>query len=191
MKFKVSHLKVKLSLEYNVSQELNYKIFIYISPILFFNSWCCVHKHCYNLQAVFYFSCPIWAFVCWIATSQTSRQLIWSKIPLPQSFLNAIFHWGWQGILHVLHFSQGEKNFTSIDLIRDPSSTNFPQCHFQPRVTVCPTHSTFFTREKLHVNWFDQRSLFHELSSMQFSTNGVLHILHFPHREKVWTTLSL
>ena len=38
MKFKVSHLKVKLSLEYNVSQELNYKIFIYISPILFFLS---------------------------------------------------------------------------------------------------------------------------------------------------------
>ena len=65
----------------------NYKIFIYIFLILIFpfNSWCCVHKHCYNLQVVFYFS-------CWIATSQTSRQLIWSDIPLSWSFLNAIFH---------------------------------------------------------------------------------------------------
>ena len=32
-------------------------------------------------------------------------------------------------------FSQWEKNFTSIDLIRDPSSMNFPQCNFPPRVS--------------------------------------------------------
>ena len=120
------------------------------------------------------------------------HQTIISEIPLPQTFLNAIFNRGWQGVLHVLHFSQGEKNFMSIDLIRDPSSTNFPQCNFPPRVTGCPTRSAFSTRrENLHINWFDQRSLFHELSSMQFSTKGVLHILYFPHREKVWTTLSL
>ena len=123
---------------------------------------------------------------------KTSRQLIWSEIPLPQTFLNAIFNRGWQGVPHVLHFSQGEKIFMPIDLIRDPSSTNFPQCNFAPRVTRCPTHSAFSTRrENLHINWFDQRSLFHELSSMQFSTEVVLHILHFPHRGKVQTTLSL
>ena len=39
-------------------------------------------------------------------------------------------------------FSQGEKNFMSIDLIRDPPSMNFPQCNFPPRVsyTFCIFH---------------------------------------------------
>ena len=46
----------------------------------------------------------------------------------------------------------------------------------------------FTRREKLHVNWFDQRSLFHELSSMQFFTEGVLHILHF-HIERMYEQL--
>ena len=69
-------------------------------------------------------------------------QTIISEIPLPQTFLNAIFNWGWQGVLHVLHFPQGEKIFTSIDLIKDPSSTNFPPCNFPPRVsyTFCIFH---------------------------------------------------
>ena len=61
---------------------------------------------------------------------KTSCQLIWSEILLPRTFLNVIFHGGWQGVLHVLHFPQGEKIFTSIDLIKDPSSTNFPPCNF-------------------------------------------------------------
>ena len=63
------------------------------------------------------------------------HQTIISEIPLPQTFLNAIFNQGWQGVLHVLHFPQGEKIFTSIDLIKDPSSTNFPPCNFLPRVS--------------------------------------------------------
>ena len=69
-------------------------------------------------------------------------QTIISEIPLPQTFLNAIFNWGGQGVLHVLHFPQGEKIFTSIDLIKDPSSTNFPPCNFPPRVsyTFCIFH---------------------------------------------------
>ena len=70
------------------------------------------------------------------------HQTIISEIPLPQTFLNAIFNWGWQGVLHVLHFPQGEKIFTSIDLIKDPSSTNFPPRNFPPRVsyTFCIFH---------------------------------------------------
>ena len=66
---------------------------------------------------------------------KTSCQLIWSEILLPRTFLNVIFHRGWQGVLHILHFPQGEKIFTSIDLIKDPSSTNFPPCNFPPRVS--------------------------------------------------------
>ena len=61
---------------------------------------------------------------------KTSHQFIWLEIPLPRTFLNVIFHGGWQGDLHVRHFPQGEKIFTSIDLIKDPSSTNFPPCNF-------------------------------------------------------------
>ena len=72
----------------------------------------------------------------------------------------------------------------SIDLIRDPSSTNFPQCNFPRRVTGCPTRSAFSTRrENLHINWFDQRSLFHELSSMQFSTGCPTHSTFSTERE--------
>ena len=84
MKFKVSHLKVKLSLEFNESQELNYKIFIYFSLIIIFpfNSWCCVQLT----------SC-IWLFFSCLRCS----------------LLNS----------HV-------SNFTSINLIRNPSSTKFP-----------------------------------------------------------------
>ena len=63
------------------------------------------------------------------------HQTITSEIPLPQTFLNAIFNRGWQGVLHVFHFPQGEKIFTSIDLIKDPSSTNFPPRNFPPRVS--------------------------------------------------------
>ena len=53
---------------------------------------------------------------------------------------------------------------------------------------VSYTFYIFTRREKLHVNWFDQRSLFHELSSMQFFTEGVLHILHF-HIERMYEQL--
>ena len=73
---------------------------------------------------------------------KTSCQLIWLEIPLPRTFLNVIFHRGWKGVLHILHFPQGEKIFTSIDLIKDPSSTNFPPCNFPPMVsyTFCIFH---------------------------------------------------
>ena len=73
---------------------------------------------------------------------KTSCQLIWSEIPFPRTFLNVIFHRGWKGVLHILHFPQGEKIFTSIDLIKDPSSTNFPPRNFPPRVsyTFCIFH---------------------------------------------------
>ena len=75
MKFKASNLKVKLSLEFKVSQELNYKIFIYFFLIIIFpfNSWCCVHKHCYNLQVVFDFSSLVWAvFFFFLVERKTS-----------------------------------------------------------------------------------------------------------------------
>ena len=55
-----------------------------------FNSWCCVHKHCYNLPVIFDFSSLVWAVLCWIATSQTSRQVIWSEIPLSRSYLTRV-----------------------------------------------------------------------------------------------------
>ena len=73
---------------------------------------------------------------------KTSCQLIWLEIPFPRTFLNVIFHRGWKGVLHILHFPQGEKIFISIDLIKDPSSTNFPPCNFPPRVsyTFCIFH---------------------------------------------------
>ena len=114
--------------------------------------------------------------------------------------ITEIFHEGWQSVLHVLHFPQGEKNFKSIDLIRNHSSTKFPQCNFPLRVTGYPTRFAFFTmREKLHVNWFDQRSLFHKLYSMPFSTEGdrVSYTFCIFHKERktscqlIWSEIPL
>ena len=52
-------------------------------------------------------------------------------------------------------FSQGEKNFTSIDLIRDPSSMNFPQCNFSPRVsyTFCIFHIERMYEQHYHCSF--------------------------------------
>ena len=84
-------------------------------------------------------------------------------------------------------------------MIRNPSSTKFPQCNFPLRVTGYPTHFAFFTmREKLHVNWFDQRSLFHKLYSMPFSTEGdsVSYTFYIFHKRKtscqlIWSQIPL
>ena len=68
-------------------------------------------------------------------------------------------------------FSQGEKNFTSIDLIRDLSSMNFPQCNFPPRVshTFCIFHIERMYKQLYHCSFSIPSYSFKEKKRISFT----------------------
>ena len=90
-------------------------------------------------------------------------------------------------------FSQGEKNFTSIDLIRDLSSMNFPQCNFPPRVshTFCIFHIERMYKQLYHCSFSIPSYSFKEKKRISFTIFFFFLLLSFfllsltPHLDEI------